>query len=36
VLLEQAFVKDSSQTVSQILKSAGSEVHGFERYALGA
>ncbi|MGA7303302.1 MAG: translation elongation factor Ts [Rhodothermales bacterium] len=36
VLLEQAFVKDSSQTVEQILRGAESEVHGFERYALGA
>jgi len=36
VLLEQAFVKDSSQTVEQILRAAGSSVHGFERYALGA
>lgn len=36
VLLEQAFVKDSSQSVEQMLKSAGSNVHGFERFALGA
>jgi len=36
VLLEQAFVKDSSQTVEQILRAAGSDVHGFERFALGA
>ncbi|HUF08435.1 MAG TPA: translation elongation factor Ts [Rhodothermales bacterium] len=36
VLLEQAFVKDSSQTVEQILRAAGSNVHGFERYALNA
>lgn len=36
VLLEQAFVKDSSQTVEQVLSAAGSTVHGFERYALGA
>jgi elongation factor Ts len=36
VLLEQAFVKDSSQTVEQILEGAESKVHGFERFALGA
>ena len=36
VLLEQPFVKDSSQTVQQILKNADSDVQGFERFALGA
>ena len=36
VLLEQPFVKDSSQTVQQILKNANSDIHSFERFALGA
>jgi elongation factor Ts len=35
VLLEQAFVKDSSLTVSDMLKSAGSDVSSFLRFALG-
>lgn len=35
VLLEQPFVKDSSQTVSQMLQTKGVEVHGFTRFALG-
>jgi elongation factor Ts len=35
VLLEQPFVKDSSQTVSQMLKSANADVKTFVRFALG-
>jgi elongation factor Ts len=35
VLLEQPFVKDSSQTVTQMLKDAGSDVSSFVRFALG-
>jgi elongation factor Ts len=35
VLLEQPFVKDSSQTVSAMLKGVGAEVAGFVRFALG-
>jgi len=35
VLLEQPFVKDSSQTVTQMLDSASAEVTTFVRYALG-
>ena len=35
VLLEQPFVKDSSQTVTQMLKDAGAEVDSFVRFALG-
>lgn len=35
VLLEQPFVKDSSQTVQDMLKSAKVDVHGFTRFALG-
>ncbi len=36
VLLEQAFVKDASMTVTEMLAKDDSEVHGFERFALGA
>ena len=36
VLVEQAFVKDASITVSEMLDQNGSEVHGFERFGLGA
>ena len=36
VLLEQAFVKDASVTISEMLNQNGSEVHGFERFGLGA
>lgn len=35
VLLEQPFVKDSSQSVAEMLKRAGVEVKRFVRYALG-
>ena len=35
VLLEQPFVKDSSMTVGDMLKSAGAEVKAFIRFALG-
>ena len=35
VLLEQPFVKDSSMTVGQMLKSTGAEVKTFVRFALG-
>jgi len=35
VLLEQPFVKDSSQTVQDMLKAAKVDVHGFTRFALG-
>lgn len=35
VLLEQPFVKDSSQTVTEMLKSADASVSGFVRFALG-
>jgi elongation factor Ts len=35
VLLEQPFVKDSSQTVTQMLKNAGATVKTFVRFALG-
>jgi elongation factor Ts len=35
VLLEQPFVKDSSQTVTQMLKGADANVSGFIRFALG-
>jgi elongation factor Ts len=34
-LLGQAFVKDSDQTVAQLLKSAGAEVVSFLRYEVG-
>ena len=34
-LLGQPFVKDPDQTVSQLLKSAGATVHGFDRLELG-
>ena len=36
VLIEQAFVKDASRTVKEMLEQNGSEVHGFERFGLGA
>ncbi len=36
VLLEQPFVKDSSQTVSEMLKSVGADVSGFVRFSLGS
>jgi elongation factor Ts len=35
VLLEQPFVKDSSQTVKEMLKTSGASVSGFVRFALG-
>ncbi|MFT5142290.1 MAG: elongation factor Ts [Rhodothermales bacterium] len=35
VLLEQPFVKDSSQTVTEMLKGANANVSGFIRFALG-
>ncbi len=35
VLLEQAFVKDSSQSVKQMLAAAGAEVKSFVRFVLG-
>jgi len=35
VLLEQPFVKDSSQNVSQMLKTASADVETFIRFALG-
>ncbi|GMQ82200.1 MAG: translation elongation factor Ts [Rhodothermia bacterium] len=35
VLLEQPFVKDSSQTVRQMLDGASAEVSSFVRFALG-
>ncbi|NNE71555.1 MAG: elongation factor Ts [Rhodothermales bacterium] len=35
VLLEQPFVKDSSQTVTEMLKSVDASVSGFVRFALG-
>ncbi len=35
VLLEQPFVKDSSQTVNEMLKTTGASVSGFVRFALG-
>ena len=35
VLLEQAFVKDSSQSVQEMLDDADVQVHRFVRYALG-
>ncbi|MCZ6758431.1 MAG: translation elongation factor Ts [Bacteroidetes bacterium] len=35
VLLEQPFVKDSSQTVTQMLEGASAEVSSFVRFALG-
>ncbi|MFT4604506.1 MAG: elongation factor Ts [Rhodothermales bacterium] len=36
VLLEQPFVKDSSQTVKEMLKTTGASVSGFVRFALGS
>lgn len=35
VLLEQAFVKDSSHSVKQMLAAAGAEVKSFVRFVLG-
>ncbi|HIL58145.1 MAG TPA: translation elongation factor Ts, partial [Rhodothermales bacterium] len=35
VLVEQPFVKDSSQTVQQMLQSQGAELVRFVRFALG-
>ena len=35
VLLEQAFVKDSAQTVKQMLAGAGADVKSFVRFVLG-
>ena len=35
VLLEQPFVKDSAQTVGDMLKSANATVKTFARFALG-
>ncbi|PIQ60567.1 MAG: elongation factor Ts [Bacteroidetes bacterium CG12_big_fil_rev_8_21_14_0_65_60_17] len=35
VVLEQPFVKDSSQTVQQMLSSKDVSLHGFTRFALG-
>ena len=35
VLLEQPFVKDSSMTVGEMLKSVGAEVKSFVRFELG-
>lgn len=35
VVLEQPFVKDSSQTVEQMLSSKGVALHGFTRFSLG-
>ncbi len=34
-LLGQPFVKDPDQTVEEVLKGAGGEVHFFERFAVG-
>ncbi|MEM6338184.1 MAG: elongation factor Ts, partial [Bacteroidota bacterium] len=36
VLVEQAFVKDSSMTVTQMLKKADADIERFVRFALGA
>lgn len=36
VLLEQAFVKDASQTVGEMLEENEAAVHGFERFGLGS
>ena len=36
VLVEQAFVKDASVTVKEMLKQNDADVHGFERFGLGA
>ncbi|WP_412061563.1 translation elongation factor Ts [Rubrivirga sp. IMCC45206] len=35
VLVEQPFVKDSSQTVAEMLKSQGTDLRRFVRFALG-
>lgn len=34
-LLSQPFVKDDKQTVEQVLKSKGAQVHGFTLYVVG-
>lgn len=34
-LLSQPFVKDDKQTIEQLLKSKGGEVHGFTLYVVG-
>ena len=34
-LLSQAFVKDDKQTVEQVLKSKGSQCHGFTMFVVG-
>jgi len=34
-LLSQPFVKDDKQTVEQVLKSKGSQCHGFTMYVVG-
>jgi elongation factor Ts len=34
-LLSQPFVKDDKQTVEQVLKSKGSQCHGFTLYIVG-
>ena len=35
VLVEQAFVKDASKRVKDVLKEAGAQVHTYVRFALG-
>lgn len=35
VLVEQAFVKDASKRVKEVLKQAGAQVHSYVRFALG-
>ena len=35
VLVEQPFVKDSSQTVQQMLQTSGADLKRFVRFALG-
>jgi elongation factor Ts len=35
VLVEQAFVKDSKQTITQVLKAGGVDVLGFARFQVG-
>jgi len=34
-LLSQPFVKDDKQTVEQVLKSKGSQCHGFTMFVVG-
>jgi elongation factor Ts len=34
-LLSQPFVKDDKQTIEQVLKSKGSQCHGFAMYIVG-